>query len=85
MKNKLLILLLIASSSLFLVNCSKSKEASVQAPVTTAVVAAPTNTCVPTDVVNTQNGVLTVGVCQPYCAQYGRKYGYSNGLCYPAL
>ncbi|HEY8272695.1 MAG TPA: hypothetical protein VIG33_17505 [Pseudobdellovibrionaceae bacterium] len=41
-------------------------------------------TCLSTDVVNTQMGTLTVGVCQPYCAQYGRKYGYSNGSCYPA-
>lgn len=40
--------------------------------------------CLSTDVVNTQMGTLTVGVCQPYCAQYGRKYGYLNGSCYPA-
>lgn len=51
-------------------------------PVTTT---STVTSCSSTDVVNTQLGALTVGVCQPYCAQYGKKYGYSNGYCYPAL
>ncbi len=124
MKNNLLTLMLVLSSSLFLVNCSKGSSSSPDTPVvttgscatagyvyttqgclpqstacgtnfgylngscypaaSTATVTGTATACLATDTVNTQIGVLTVGVCQPYCAQYGRKYGYSNNSCYPA-
>ena len=45
--------------------------------------------CLSTDVVvalvNNVQTQLQVGACQPYCAQYGKKYGYANGYCYPSM
>ena len=44
-----------------------------------------TLTCSSTDYVQTSIGSLQAGSCATYCSQYGKRYGYYNGMCYPSL
>lgn len=42
-------------------------------------------TCNASDYVQTSIGSLQAGSCATYCSQYGKRYGYYNGMCYPAI
>jgi len=73
MKNKLLTLMLIVCSSLFLVNCAKNNS-SGSATTTVATV----GTCSNAGEVYTQYG------CAPQSSYCPAGYGYINNSCYPA-
>lgn len=42
-------------------------------------------TCNSSDYVQTAIGSLQAGSCATYCSQYGKRYGYYNGMCYPSI
>ena len=54
-------------------------------PATSTTTTSTTLTCNSTDYVQTAMGSLQQGSCSYYCSQYGKRYGYYNGMCYPAL
>ena len=52
---------------------------------TTTSTATSTLTCNASDYVQTAMGSLQAGSCATYCSQYGKRYGYYNGMCYPSV
>jgi hypothetical protein len=52
---------------------------------TTTSTATTSLTCNASDYVQTAMGSLQAGSCATYCSQYGKRYGYYNGMCYPSI